>query len=219
MAKRKTHHPQHRITVADVTELALSPGVLVVRTGSLNSAPTVVALPAETLPSFLEQHQSAVRAAEEDYWSLISLFYADAKSEDNEELAQAKSKWLLAQPWHRTLQTTEQPDHPLFLVDFAGHVGLVAAPPFTLRRTLAIFDPLQLNQLAPFFHQSAAKAQQTLPRAVGDPPTRLTCALSDWSRRPWPSAPVPLPDREQSEETIIDLRKQFLRRSPVPKDY
>ncbi|MYT18273.1 hypothetical protein YWIDRAFT_07964 [Streptomyces sp. SceaMP-e96] len=223
MAKRKATRRRSRLSlpvlVADATEIGVSPGVLVIRTGTLSSPPTVLVLPTEGVEGFLSPMQAAARAAEEDYWGLLPAFRSGARSEDNQELRRAKEKWLRAQPWHQALNNVGGANqNPLYLVDYVGHVGLVAAPPFTHVRTLVIFDPLQLNRLTPKLRQGAAGALQGMPTANPDVPARLTGALREWASMPWPATPVALPTQKEAEAVISGLRTDFLRRAPVVKD-
>ncbi|MET8697161.1 hypothetical protein ABZV65_32000 [Streptomyces bauhiniae] len=223
MTKRKAARPHSRLSipvvVADATEVSVSPGALVIRTGSLTSPPTVAALPAEILDGFLRQVQAASRAAEEDYWRLIPAFRAGARSEDNTELARAKEQWLRAQPWKTALDNAGGANHhPLFLVEYAGHVGLVAAAPFTRARKLVIFDPLQLHRLAPTLLKAASGAAQSMPGADPHVPVRLARALQVWTAMPWPATAPTLPTQQQAEAVISGLRTDFLRRPPFVKE-
>ncbi|MFJ4031513.1 hypothetical protein [Streptomyces griseoluteus] len=218
MTKRKATRPRPRLSipvvVADATEVGVSPGALMIRTGSLTSPPTVAALPVELLDGFLRQVQAAARAAEEDYWSLIPAFRAGARSEDNTELARAKEQWLRAQPWNTALDNGGGANHhPLFLVEYAGHVGLVAAAPFTRARTLVIFDPLQLHRLAPALLKAASGAAQGMSEANPRVSVRLARARQEWTAMPWPATPLTLPTQQQAEAVISELRTDFLRRS------
>ncbi|MGW2586188.1 hypothetical protein ACWCYZ_33575 [Streptomyces virginiae] len=206
------------IVVAEATEIAVSAGVLVIRTGTLNKPPTVLTVPAELIPQFLSHQQEATRAAEEEYWDLVPAFRAGARSEDNLELGRAKGKWLRAQPWHRALaKVPEAENHPLFRIEYAGHVGLVAAAPFTAVRTLVIFDPLQLRRLANRFAEGADAAQRSLPAADPNLPARLQQAQRHWSLHPWPGTPIALPTQKQAEDIITGLHMEFLRRTPINK--
>ncbi|MFI0766145.1 hypothetical protein ACH4TQ_14865 [Streptomyces sp. NPDC021218] len=171
------------------------------------------------MDEFLSQMQAAAHAAEEDYWRLLPALHSEARSEDNQELGRAREKWLRAQSWHQTLHSVGGAHHhPLFLVDYAGHVGLVAAPPFTHVRTLVIFDPLQLNRLAPRLRQGAAGALRGMLAANTNVSVRLTRARQEWESMPWPAAPVALPTQTQAEAIISGLRTDFLRRTPVIKE-
>ncbi|MFF9364516.1 hypothetical protein [Streptomyces griseoluteus] len=223
MTKRKATRPRPRLSipvvVADATEVGVSPGVLVIRTGSLTSPPTVVALPTEVLSGFLPQVQAAAQAAEEDYWSLIPAFGAGARSEDNAELGRAKEKWLRAQPWKKVLHSVGGVDHhPLFLVDYAGHVGLVAAAPFSRVRTLVIFDPLQLRRMAPMLIKAASGAVQGAPAGHPNVSVRLARARQEWTSMPWPATPITLPTQQQAEAVVSALHSDFLRRTPFGKE-
>ncbi|WP_328512913.1 hypothetical protein OHB25_59065 [Streptomyces mirabilis] len=223
MTKRKATQSRSRLSipvvVADATEVSVSPGVLVIRTGTLGSPPTVVALPAGSLEGLLSQVQAAAHAAEEDYWCLLPAFRAHARSEDKLELGRAKEKWLRAQPWNKALDSVGGVDHhPLFLVDYAGHVGLVAAVPFSRVRTLVIFDPLQLNRMAPMLLQAASGAVQGMPWAHPDVSVRLARARQQWAAMPWPATPFTLPTQQQAEAVVSALHSDFVRRTPFAKE-
>ncbi|WP_405444468.1 hypothetical protein OG350_37770 [Streptomyces achromogenes] len=207
------------VVIADATEVGVSPGVLVIRTGALTSPPTVVVLPAEVLDGFLPQMQAAAHAAEEDYWRLLPAFRAGARSEANVELARAKEKWLHAQPWSKALASVGGVNqHPLFLIEYAGHVGLVAAAPFSQVQTFVIFDPLQLNRLAPRLLKAAAQAVQGMPGSHPHVLERLAGAHQEWTSMPWPAAPVALPSQKQAAAVVSALHTDFLRRAPFIKE-
>lgn len=191
-----------------------------IRTGTLSSPPTVLALPAEALHGFLPQVQAAAHAAEEDYWCLLPAFRARARGEDNVELGRAKEKWLRAQPWSKVLNSVGGVDHhPLFLVEYAGHVGLVAAAPFSRARTLVIFDPLQLNRIAPMLHKAASGAEQHMSGSHPNVSVRLACARQEWTSMPWPATPLTLPTQQQAEAVVSALHTDFLRRTPFDKEH
>ncbi|MFJ8536866.1 hypothetical protein [Streptomyces sp. NPDC093591] len=223
MAKRKAKPARSRlrptVLVADVTEISAWPGVLVVRTGPLTRPPTVLTIPAEIIGSFVPTLQEAARAAEEEYWDLLPAFRAGARSEDNTELARAKEEWLLSQPWQQEMRRVLGNErHRLFFMDYAGHVGVVLAPPYTATPHLLIFDPLQLHRLAPALRQAATAVTRSLPDATADPAQRLATAHCEWSSAPWPRIAVVLPTQQQADEVITGLRTNFLRRTPLLKD-
>ncbi|WP_327742839.1 hypothetical protein OHO28_51330 [Streptomyces europaeiscabiei] len=224
MAQRKAKAARPRrtpaIVVADTTEIGASPGVLVVRTGPFTRTPKVFTVPAEMVGSFVPKLHDAACAAEEEYWDLLPTFRTGAASDDAAELARAKEKWLLSQPWQREQQRVlgTKPDR-LFLMDYAGHVGVVAAAPYAAAPHLLIFDPLQLHRLAPVIQQPAAQAWHSLPDAVADPAQRLAATQREWASVPWPRTPVTLPAQQQAERVITGLRTEFLRRAPLLKQH
>ncbi|MFJ8077041.1 hypothetical protein ACIQ7Q_24650 [Streptomyces sp. NPDC096176] len=217
-AKRSRTRRMLRIVVADATEISAPPGVLVIRTGALSKRPTVLTIPTELLDSFLPNLQAAAHAAEEDYWKLIPAFHAGARSDDNAELGQAKERWILAQSWDQALRHVDDADHPLFLMDYAAHVGMMAAPPFTAVRTLVIFDPLQIRRLSPSLTTAATRAARGMPAAHPHVPSRLMQAQQDWSSMPWPARPAVLPTQKQADDVISGLHTDFLRRPPLIKE-
>ncbi|MFJ4624627.1 hypothetical protein [Streptomyces sp. NPDC088812] len=224
MAKRKAKAARPRlvpaVTVADVTEIGTSPGVLVVRTGPFTRTPKVFTVPAEMVGSFVSKLHDAACAAEEEYWDLLPAFRAGAASDDAAELARAKEKWLLSQSWQQEAQRVlgAKPDR-VFFMDYVGHVGVVAAAPYAAAPHLLIFDPLQLHRLAPAFQQAAARAWQSLPGTVADPAQRLAASQREWASVPWPRTPVTLPTQQQAERVITGLRTEFLRRAPLLKEH
>ncbi|WSQ15114.1 hypothetical protein OG604_49580 [Streptomyces sp. NBC_01231] len=224
MAKRKAKTARPRlvpaIVVADATEIGTSPGVLVVRTGPFTRTPKVLTVPAEMVDSFVSQLNEAARAAEEEYWDLLPAFRAGAASDDTAQLARAKEKWLLSQPWQQELQRVLGTKRDrLFLMDYAGHVGIVAAAPYAAAPHLLIFDPLQLHRLAPAFRQAAARAPHGLPVTLADPAQRLAAAQREWASVPWPHTPVTLPTQQQADAVITGLRTEFLRRAPLLNEH
>ncbi|MEV7282972.1 hypothetical protein AB0O01_00105 [Streptomyces sp. NPDC093252] len=224
MTKRKANAGRPRlvpaIVVADATEIGTSPGVLVVRTGPFTRAPKVFTVPAELVGSFLSKLHEAACAAEEEYWHFLPAFRAGAASDDNAELARAKEKWLLSQPWQQEMQRVLGAKRDrLFFMDYAGHVGVVTAAPYSTAPHLLIFDPLQLHRLAPAFQQAAARAWHSLPATLADPAQRLAAAQREWASVPWPRATVTLPTQQQAEKVITGLRTEFLRRTPLIKEH
>jgi hypothetical protein len=224
VAKRKAKAARPRlvpaIAVADVTEIGTSPGVLVIRTGPFTRAPKVLTVPAEMVDSFVSKLHEAACAAEEEYWDLLPAFRARATSGDTAELTRAKEKWLLSQPWQQEMQWVLGTKRDrLFFMDYAGHVGVVAAAPYAAAPHLLIFDPLQLHRLAPAFQQATARARHSLPATVADPAQRLTTAQREWASIPWPRDPVTLPTPKQADKVIAGLRTEFLRRAPLLKEH
>lgn len=224
MAKRKAKAARPRlvpaIVVADATEIGTSPGVLVVRTGPFTRTPKVITVPAEMVDSFVSKLHEAARAAEEEYWDLLPAFRAGAAGDDTAQLARAKEKWLLSQPWRQEMQQALGNEHSrLFFMDYAGHVGVVAAAPYAAAPHLLIFDPLQLHRLAPAFRQAAARARHSLPASVADPAQRLAAAQREWASVPWPRTPATLPTQQQADRVIAGLRTEFLRRAPLLKEH
>ncbi|WP_328842841.1 hypothetical protein [Streptomyces sp. NBC_00258] len=224
MAKRKANaaHPRlvPAIAVANVTEIGTSPGVLVIRTGPFTKSPKILTVPGEMADSFVSKLQEAARAAEEEYWDLLPAFRAGAASDDTTELTRAKEKWLLSQPWQQKLQQVLGNRHNrLFFMDYAGHVGIVAATPYAAAPHLLIFDPLQLHRLAPAFQLAAVQVRRNLPTTMTVPAGRLAAAQREWSSVPWPRTPVTPPTPQQADRVIAGLRTDFLRRAPLLKEH
>ncbi|MFJ9589704.1 hypothetical protein [Streptomyces acidicola] len=203
-----------------MTEIGTSPGILVLRTGPFTKTPKVITVPAEMVDSFVSKLQEAARAAEEDYWGLLPAFRAGAASDDTAELTRAKDKWILSQPWRQEMQQALGNERSrLFFMDYAGHVGVVAAAPYLAAPHLLIVDPLQLHRLSPAFQRAAARARHSLPASVADPAQRLAAAQREWASVPWPRHPVALPTQQQADAVIAGLRTEFLRRAPLLKEH
>ena len=98
-----------------------------------------------------------------------------------------------------------------FLVSHVGHVGFAIAPPFTDRRTLAIFDPLQLRRIAPGL-QSALAAAACDPPPGG--PHVVAATLGFLAAQPWPASGYPDPTTEHVEAETQRRYQQFLARDP-----
>jgi hypothetical protein len=87
------------------------------------------------------------------------------------------------------------------------------APPFTDRRTLAIFDPMQLRRLAPGFRSALAEAADQRPATLtSDTVTEVVAWLqaTPWGPPPGWTDVTP----EQADAEVRRRHREFLGRQP-----
>ncbi|MFE4956187.1 hypothetical protein ACFRCW_19295 [Streptomyces sp. NPDC056653] len=147
------------------------------------------------LPSFLTNLEQARLDAEEEYWSVVRHMMVTPSSPA--EAARTLERWLLAQNWSKVLGALpDDAAHSLPLLTYVGHIGIRLAPPFTLKRALAIFDPLQFQRLHLALLHHCTMAQQQAASSTVHPRDALALALRHPTGLPWPPAPraEPSPD-------------------------
>jgi hypothetical protein len=97
---------------------------------------------------------------------------------------------------------------------------VMTAPPFTDRRTLAIFDPLHLRRLVPSFQGALAAAHANIQPIIT--PQTVDAVHNFLDARPWPpdSGPRPGPRPLTFEQAHSDVQRrygQFLARGPYQR--
>jgi hypothetical protein len=141
--QRRQAASARRVVVVDACEVGQRDGTLTLRVGKVTAPPVCVAVPAAAAVSLVAHLRTASLDAEELYWQAIGPVTSRAGSRDPVVVAAAVEAWLLRQDWAEVVQRVPAGDDEMFLVSHAGHVGLAIAPPFTDRRTLAVFDPMR----------------------------------------------------------------------------
>lgn len=210
MGKAKRIKQQRRsvpvwpMVVVNSCEIGQDSGMLTLRVGDEGMVPACIAIPAATATGLVDNLQTASVDAEELYWQAIPLIMRGITPGDQVATAAAMESWLLKQDWATVVRRVPAAEDGMFWVSHAGHVGLAIAPPFTAKRILAIFDPMQLQRLMPTF-QSALVAAHANVQPVVTPQT-VTAVLEFLARQPWPS------QVEYREPTFDDASAEMQRR-------
>ncbi len=202
-----------RLVVVDACEIGQRDGMLTLRVGKAETLPVCLAVPAATAVSLVANLRSAALDAEELYWEAIGPVVHATGSRDPAVVSAAMEAWLLGQDWAGVVRRVPAGNDEMFLVSHAGHVGLAIAPPFTDKRTLAIFDPIQMRRLAPSF-QSALAAAGENTRAPLTPDT--VSAVVTWLQAmPWQPPPgFTEATPQEAEDEMRRRRREFLTREP-----
>lgn len=221
MSKRRKSQPRshagaagRRTVVVGMLEIGSSHGNLTMRAGRDTGRPVCIGLPADVLPSFLTSLEQARLDAEEAYWDVVSQVMAGTAGNSPAEASRAMERWLLAQNWSKVLAAVPDDAHSLPLLTYAGHIGMRLAPPYTTRRILAIFDPLQFHRLQPALLHHCALAQQQAADSPVHPRDALALALDDLCSRPWPPSGAADPPPEEAGRYMQNRYEAFQRRSP-----
>lgn len=205
--------PGRRMVVVSDCEVGQDSGMLTLRVGGERTPPVCIAIPAATATDLVRNVQTASVDAEELYWQAIPLIMRGITPGDQVAATAALESWLLTQDWATVLRRVPVSEDEMFLVTHAGHVGLAIAPPFTDKRTLAIFDPMQLRRLTPTFHNALAAAH-----ANGQPvvtPQTVTAVVEFLTAQPWPShGEYREPTFEDASTEMRHRYQEFLAREP-----
>jgi hypothetical protein len=203
------------IVVVDACEIEYAGnGILTIRGGTDEEPPVPIALPSQVLPDLLDTLQTASLDAEEQYWKIIvplARSVPDAYQNQDAVVELVHSR-VLQENWNAFANCVDAEPEQLYLVTQAGHVGLVVDPPFTLRPTVAIFDPLQLRRLDPALRQAAAQARHSAPTGVSK--AAVIAAVAHLATRAWTDLRRADPTREQAETEMHGRHREFLARSP-----
>ncbi len=193
--------------------------MVTVRMGPEDGEPVRLAVPARQAGSLLEGLRAMRLDAEETYWTQIAPGEV-AKQRQGVPfpvvLAERRDM-LLRSDWDKVLAATPDGGRGLFLVTFAGHVGLCAEPPHAAGWVLAIIDPLQLHRMDQSFNAALAGALAEEQRLTHQPVlARIRYVHRCLEARPWPYAPPGYadPTPEQAEAEVSGRYRDFLARAP-----
>lgn len=154
--------------------------------------PVRLVVPARPAASLVEHLREARLDAEEIYWKQI-VPREVAQQRQGVPFAAVlaeRNALLLEQDWERVITATPGGGRGMFLITFAGHVGLCAEPPYTGERVLAIIDPVQLHRLSATLDAALAQAlaeDRTLSRQPVQARLRQVRRFLD--AQPWPYRP------------------------------
>jgi hypothetical protein len=204
--------PARRLVVVDTCEVGAREGMLTLRVGKPEAPPACAAIPAATAVGLVGHLRTSSLDAEEVYWDAIGPVVQGTGSRDPATVAAAMEAWLLRQDWAGVLRRVPAGADEMFLVSHAGHVGLAVAPPFSDRRCLLIFDPMQLRRLGPSFQSALAAAGESTPPTIT--PDTVTAVVGLLQALTWPSPELVEATAEQAEAEMLRRRREFLAREP-----
>jgi hypothetical protein len=209
--QRRTAGDERRTVVVDSCEVGQHAGSLTLRVGNDEEPPVCVAIPAPMAIDLLQQMRTASIDAEEGYWQIVPVIMRGIEPGDGAGAAARMRAWLPRQGWANVLRRVPAEHDDAFLVSHVGHVGLAIGPPFTDRRTLAIFDPMQLRRLTPSLQSALAAASCEPPPAS---PHVVTATLAFLAAQRWPAGNHQDPTIEQTRAEAQRRYQQFLARNP-----
>ncbi|MEV4339034.1 hypothetical protein [Streptomyces sp. NPDC049590] len=205
-----------RTVVVDMLEIGAMHGSLTMRAGRDDGQVICIVLPAPVLPSFMENLAHARLDAEEEYWRVLHHVTSSTPVNGPGGIPRAVEKWLLAQNWSSVLAAAadDAPDS-LALITHVGHIGLRLAPPYTVGRALAVFDPLQFQRLERSLLHACRTAHEQAVNSTVHPLETAALALRHISSQPWPlPAPLTMPSPEKAAAYMQARYEAFQRRSP-----
>lgn len=213
---------RRRHVVVEMMEVGHRDGMVTMRMGLEDDEPVRLAVPARQAASLLEGLRAMRLDAEETYWTQIAPGDV-AKQRQGVPfpvvLAERRDM-LLRSDWGSVLAATPDGGRGLFLVTFAGHVGLCAEPPHVDGWVLAIIDPLQLHRMDQSLNAAlaAARAEEQM---LADQPilARIRYVHRCLEALRWPYAPPGYanPTREQAEAEMNGRYRDFLARTPYQR--
>lgn len=203
---------QRRTVVVDSCEVGQHEGMLTLRVSDRGAPPVCLAIPAEAAAGMVAHLRTASIDAEELYWECVQVAMRGVTPGDAAAAVNAMRSFLLKQDWAEVIRRVPAGADEMFLISHAGHVGLAIAPPFTDRRSLIIFDPMQLRRLAPSFQSALAAAHTNIAPVIT--PETVAQVLSLLAARPWPGGDHQEPTLEQARAEMQRGYRQFLTREP-----
>jgi hypothetical protein len=175
-----------------------------------------MAIPAVAAVELVDRLRTASLDAEELYWEAVVPVVRRTGSSDPQTVVAAIERWLTRQDWADVVRRVPAGADEMFVVSHAGHVGLVIPPPFTDRRTVAVFDPLQLRRLAPSLQGALAQAADGPMAPVI--PDRVATVVGILREMPWQPPPGFVePTLERAEAELLSRRRAFLGREPFAR--
>lgn len=213
---------RRRHVVVETMEVGHREGMVTMRMGLEDDEPVRLAVPARQAGSLLEGLRATRLDAEETYWTQIAPGDV-AKQRQGMPfpvvLAERRDM-LLRSDWGSVLAATPDGGRGLFLVTFAGHVGLCAEPPHAGGWVLAIIDPLQLHRMDQSLNAALAAALAEEQLLAHQPLlARIRYVHRCLEALPWPHVPPRYadPTQEQAEAEMSGRYRDFLARAPYQR--